>query len=564
MKRRSITTILFIILLAGLAMAGDKMTGTRGAVPLGSPQAPQSPLVEGAGSRAVSCLLLSNYAGDLTATKAFFEANMIDITFDTFDTSTGAPSLTFLEGFDCVLLMENGHTTYGPDVGAVIHDFVTISLGNVVYGTFIWQNWTTWGGYGWGAMEGICPMYEAGGCEYTYDSLDMGTVVSHPVTDGITGLFADSYRGGTATSTAGVTLGNWTNGTPAISIDDTTTGGRQCAISVFPAYENWGSYGSNFGGDFYLLIENAIKWCAGGSGSQEPRIDVDCNGEDGPVEVFQGANCTITVDVQARGFLGYPVDVWIAIKAPSGSWWTWRFGNWYNDLGHCAWSSGLLDWSGTVLDIPLPLGSYKAYIALETNVNGSLDLGAIYDMDVVDFDVVVQPTEYKWDSGTTDNLLCWTSGGDMVGMHCFDTIPGGENLTNVGTIFGSVLYSNYAPGNGTPTDFYVWEATSFGDPTNASLLTQGTGVVGNVDTDIHYWDACPCTVTTPNFYVAYNLHHAGYEYCLAIDGSVTYVPGAAFYTGTNTLNAFDPANLYANQYPPAESPYGFWTVRAEY
>ena len=30
------------------------------------------------------------------------------------------------------------------------------------------------------------------------------------------------------------------------------------------------------------------------------------------------------------------------------------------------------------------------------------------------------------------------------------------------------------------------------------------------------------------------------------------------------MSGFDPANLYANQYPPAESPYGFWTVRAEY
>ena len=326
---------------------------------------------------------------------------------------------------------------------------------------------------------------------------------------------------------------------------------------------NTGQTSPAFSGSFFPREWNGTFYY-NDSGVANPIIDVKCNGGDGPVNVYQGVNCTITIDVQARDFVGFPVDVWIAIKAPSGSWWTWRFGNWYNDLGHCAWSSGLLDWSGTVLDIPLPLGSYKAYIALETNVNGSLDLGAIYDMDVVDFDVVVQPTEYKWDSGTTDNLLCWTSGGDMVGMHCFDTIPGGENLTNVGTIFGSVLYSNYAPGNGTPTDFYVWEATSFGDPTNASLLTQGTGVVGNVDTDIHYWDACPCTVTTPNFYVAYNLHHAGYEYCLAIDGSVTYVPGAAFYTGTNTLNAFDPANLYANQYPPTESPYGFWTVRAEY
>ena len=29
-------------------------------------------------------------------------------------------------------------------------------------------------------------------------------------------------------------------------------------------------------------------------------------------------------------------------------------------------------------------------------------------------------------------------------------------------------------------------------------------------------------------------------------------------------DGFDPANLYGNQYPPDESPYGFWTVRATY
>ncbi len=175
-----------------------------------------------------------------------------------------------------------------------------------------------------------------------------------------------------------------------------------------------------------------------------------------------------------------------------------------------------------------------------------------------------KPTVYKRDSGKTDNLLCWTSGGDMVGMHCFDTLPGGEILVEVGTIFGSVLYENFAPGNGTPTDFYVWEATSFGDPSNAVLLTQGNGVVGNVDTDVHWWDPCPCTVTTPHFWVAYNLHHAPYEFCLSIDSTNPYVYGAAFFTGTNTLYGFDPLNLYGNQYPPVESSYGFWTVRATY
>jgi len=30
------------------------------------------------------------------------------------------------------------------------------------------------------------------------------------------------------------------------------------------------------------------------------------------------------------------------------------------------------------------------------------------------------------------------------------------------------------------------------------------------------------------------------------------------------MYGFDPVNLYGNMYTPAESPYGFWTVRAEY
>ena len=566
MRRNSFYVIVFLILLAGVALAADKNTGTSGGTELGYPAQVQSSLVQGNANRAVTCVLLSNYSGDLSATKAFFEANMTDISFDTFDTASGVPSVSYLEGFDCVLLMENGLTSNGPAVGAVIYDYVMNSMGNVVYGTFIWQNWTTWGGNGWGAMEGICPLYETGGCTYTYDSLDMSTVVSHPVTDGVTGLFG-SYRGGSSVNTAAVGLGDWSDGTDAISIDD-TTGGRQCAINIFPAYEAWGVYGTDFGGDFYLLFENAIKWCASGQGNPYPRLDVDCNGDDGPVEVFDGANCTVTIDVEARDFAGFPAEIWvIGVNKTSGgvfSYGAYPSAVWLPGVCNFYYGGGLMDMAETALDQPLPVGSYEIYLALELSVNGHLNLPFIWDYDMVAIDVIVPPTEYKWDSGTTDNLLCWTSGGDMVGMHCFDTIPGGEALANVGTIFGSSLYSNYAPGNGTPTDFYVWEATSFGDPTNATLLTQGTGVVGNVDLDLHYWDACPCTVTTPNFYVAYNLHHAAYEYCLSIDSTNPYVYGAAFYTGTNTMNGFDPANLYGNQYPPAESPYGFWTVRAEY
>ena len=299
-----------------------------------------------------------------------------------------------------------------------------------------------------------------------------------------------------------------------------------------------------------------------------PKLDIDCNGDDGPIEVFDGANCTVTIDVEARDFAGFPAELWVlGVDKTSGGVFTYGAypsAVWLPGVCNFFYGGGLMDFAETALDQPLPVGSYDIYLALELLVNGQLNLPFVWGYDMVAITVIVPPTEYKWDSGTTDNLLCWTSGGDMVGMHCFDTIPGGEALANVGTIFGSVLYSNYAPGNGTPTDFYVWEAAGFGDINSAALLTQGTGVVGNVDLDLHYWDACPCTVTTPAFYVAYNLHHAAYEYCLSIDSTNPYVTGAAQYTGTNTMYGFDPNNLFGNQYPPAESPYGFWTVRAEY
>ncbi len=299
-------------------------------------------------------------------------------------------------------------------------------------------------------------------------------------------------------------------------------------------------------------------------GMAYPILDIKCNGDDSDVEIFTGDSATVTIDVLARDFAGFPVEIWIALVTPAGNWWSYQLGAWYPDLIHPAWSSGLTDWSGTVLNLVPPLGAYKVFVAIDIYQNGLVDF-PLFDYDMVNFDVVPPPTSYEWDDGTTENLLCWVSGGDMVGMHRFDTIPGGENITEVGTIFGSTTYPGFAPGNGTATDFYIWEdPTSDMDPIDCVLINQGTGAVNNVDQDIHVWDPLTATVTTADFWIAYNLHHAGYEYCLAIDDTTAYVPGSAFYAGTNTLNGFDPTDLSVNQYPPAESTYGFWTVRANY
>ncbi len=177
------------------------------------------------------------------------------------------------------------------------------------------------------------------------------------------------------------------------------------------------------------------------------------------------------------------------------------------------------------------------------------------------------PEQYEWDDGSTENILCWVSGGDIVGLHRFDTIPGGEEIAEVGTIFGSAKHPNYAPGNGTPTSYYIWEDyTPDNNPDDCVLLTQGTTVVNKVDTDVHVWEelGTPVRVWTSHFYVGYCLTHAPYQFCLPIDETTPYVAGSAFYCGTNTPWGFDPTDLAVNQYPPQESSYGFWTVRAKY
>ena len=477
-------------------------------------------------------------------------------TVDYYDATAGTPTLGELQAYDAVVTYSGwGEYQDQSGLGDVFADFAD-GGGGVILTQL--NHYDSPNYYPGGRL--LDPEYMTMNKGGGNNSPVLGTFdPNHPIMDGVSAVSTSYGIAGVSIYSGAIWVADWTDGLPAVVVSSNE---KVVGINMYISDQ------SSSSGDWILLIANALNFSAGGGGPALPRIDVEANGEDSNVEVFDGANVTVTIDVQARDYAGFPVEIWVVgVNKTSGgifSYGAYPAAVWLPGVCNFYYGGGLMDMAETALDQPLPLGDYDVYLALEMTINGQLNLPFIWDYDMVDIHVVAPPTDYKWDSGTTDNLLCWTSGGDMVGMHCFDTIPGGEALTNVGTIFGSSLYSNYAPGNGTPTDFYVWEATSFGDPTNATLLTQGTGVVGNVDLDLHYWDACPCTVTTPNFYVAYNLHHAAYEYCLSIDSTNPYVYGAAFYTGTNTMNGFDPANLYGNQYPPAESPYGFWTVRAEY
>jgi hypothetical protein len=260
MKRILVLGIILVIACA--AAAHSSGTRSAGVVPDGLPEGstPRS------GTDAnVYCLLLEGGfgagSGDLTATCQDFLANMYGVAFDTVDCNTVTPSVGDLLVYDAVLLWENGTFSNAPNVGLVIHDYVTNYDGDVVFGTFIWQDWTTWGGFGWDIMEGICPLTEAGACEYNYDELDPASIVPHPVTAGVLSLWCTMFHGGTTVQPGATGLARWSDQVPAIAVD--TQGGRMAAISIFPSYENWGNYGVEFGGDFHRLFENALKWAAG-------------------------------------------------------------------------------------------------------------------------------------------------------------------------------------------------------------------------------------------------------------------------------------------------------------
>ncbi len=327
---------------------------------------------------------------------------------------------------------------------------------------------------------------------------------------------------------------------------------------------------------FLLLVSGAGQsaLCGESPAAVYPELDVKCNGLDTDVDVYDGDAVVLTIDIEAHDFAGYRCEVWVVgICWTTGAVYTYGAypnASWQPGGGNFFHAGGLADFAGIVLDRPLPIGEYVCYLAIDLHCNGTIDPGTIWDFDRVDFEVVPQPAEYAWDDGSTEGMMSFVSGGDLVGMHRFETIPGGENITEVGTIFGSLLAPGVAPGNDSDTEFFIWEdPTPDMNPIDCALIHSQLCKVKNVDTDVHAFYTCtsgPVNVATADFWIAFRLVHDPSQWCLSLDHTTPYVPGNAYYTGcVGTKWGFeaddltDPAN-----YPPEETPYGFFTPRARY
>jgi hypothetical protein len=216
-------------------------------------------------------LVLSNYAGANATIVDSFPLHMPGLTFDSMDVSGQTPTVAFMSQYSVVLLYEDGLFSNAVNVGDSVAAYV-LAGGNLVLGTFYWQdrsdNPRYPGSVGWGALEAIDPFTAPYGSEYRPDSIDVASIVVHPLTQGVDSLWVNSYHGGVVAKPGTTVLARWSDAcsgcelnSPLVGYRIEASGQRIVGVTVGPGYPYYGGYR----GDFYRLFENALSWAAGGS-----------------------------------------------------------------------------------------------------------------------------------------------------------------------------------------------------------------------------------------------------------------------------------------------------------
>lgn len=179
------------------------------------------------------------------------------------------------------------------------------------------------------------------------------------------------------------------------------------------------------------------------------------------------------------------------------------------------------------------------------------------------------PAGCRYDDGGSENALGNASGGAIVWFHRFGATGQSGTITSVSAAFGTPQFPGAVPPVGTPVVACVWEdPNDDGNPTDAVLVRQVSGVVGHVDGDVlDEFAFSPPVTTTGVFFAGVSLAHAQAQFPAALDqtscprGSNGRAWIAAAPNGTINL-----ANLAANAVPPAQPDAlgfpGVWLVRA--
>jgi IPTL-CTERM motif len=207
-------------------------------------------------------------------TAADFAAKVGGHTFTAIDVSASVPTLAALTAnFDVILLFEDATFSNSTAVGNRVASFAQTGR-PVVLGTFYDQDRSDGPAslppHGWGALESIDPNTTDGtGTPYAPRSLDVASIIPHPLTAGITALSSNKWAGGNQAKAGTIVVANWqqTNARgladPAIAYRIT---GPACVIhvAIAPDYPTVGVAGTDFSGDFYAVWKNAFDFGAAG------------------------------------------------------------------------------------------------------------------------------------------------------------------------------------------------------------------------------------------------------------------------------------------------------------
>jgi len=223
--------------------------------------------------------ILANALAPQTA--ADYAVKISEHTFTAVDVSTTVPALdTLLANFDVLLLFEDTVFANATAVGNRVAEFANAGRA-VVLGTFYDQDRSDATGgqtapHGWGALENIDPNTTDGiGTAYAIRTLSSASIVNHPLTQGITSLAAlrgtpGPYAGGNQAKPGTVVVAQWSQlnarglPDPAIAYRITSLA---CVIHIgiapqYGAVSTYGTFGTDFSGDFYRAWANAFAFGA--------------------------------------------------------------------------------------------------------------------------------------------------------------------------------------------------------------------------------------------------------------------------------------------------------------
>jgi len=296
---------------------------------------------------------------------------------DYFDARYGTPDQTLLADYDAVMTWVNYAYADSELMGDNLADFVDAG-GRVILGQWCFYSSTAIPLGGRIMEPEYCPItcYSYASGAYMGDGSDCATDEVYTL--------ESSYNDICTLIPGGVSDGTMSHGGVA------TAWREDMAVWYSPA--NTGAYYSI--GDWAQLTANMVN-CSGGF--LFPTVDIKCNGSAGPVTIIAPNPVVLDIDVNPRDAAGYPADVWAIVKAGPGyacyDGAMWTFPVPIPFTGYAMASGPLAAINATILNQPLPAGSYTGFVVIDPLANNRYNATAHNIMDSVDFTVIPAGTE---------------------------------------------------------------------------------------------------------------------------------------------------------------------------